>query len=100
MYESEEVIDEGVQGGEGAYLFGRELSWMRRLLRRLLRRLELRQRVGGIGRRLRCRRFGIDIPYLALLDRFGMPVGRSASSAGALKGTWNLQSEASSTRRA
>jgi len=92
MYEGEEVVDEGVQGGQGAYLFGRELGWMRRL--------QLRQRMGGIGRRLRRRRLGVQVAYPALLDRFGMPIGRSASSARALKGTWNLQREARSTRRA
>jgi hypothetical protein len=78
----EEVVDEGVERGEGAYLFGGELGRMRRL--------QLGQRMGGIGGRLRITRARAYIANPSLFDRFGMPVRRSASSARTLKSAWNL----------
>jgi hypothetical protein len=79
VYVCEEIVDEGVECGEGAYLFGGELGRMRRL--------QLGQRMGGIGGRLRIRRARVYIANPSLLDRFGMSVRRTASSARALKST-------------
>lgn len=48
MYIGKEVVNEGVEGREGAYLLGRELGWLRGLE---LGGLELGQGVGGTGGR-------------------------------------------------
>ena len=100
----EEVVDQGVHGAEGTQGLGGEL--------RGVRRLQLGQRVGGVGGRLR-RGVGVGVGMgvgggrvlvlvlqTTLLDGFGMAVGRPSPPAGALKGTRYLQRRARPARRA
>ena len=104
----EEVVDQGVHGAEGTQGLGGEL--------RGVRRLQLGQRMGGVGGRLR-RGVGVGmgvgmgggvgggrvlvlVLQTALLDGFSMAVGRSSPPAGALKGTRYLQRRARPARRA
>lgn len=93
VYVGEEVVDEGVERGQGAYLLGREVGGLRR-------RLELRQDVGGIGGRLGRWAVRVDGAHAALLDGFGMAIWWPTAAAGALKGAWDLESDTGSTGRA
>ena len=92
VYIGKEVVDEGIEGGQGAYLLGREVGW--------LGRLELCQGVCGVGGRLRGRGFRVDGVEAPLLDGLGMSIGRAAPSAGAIEGAWDLESYTGPTGRA
>lgn len=90
----EEVVDEGVHGRKRAYGLGGELCWVRRL--------QLGQRMGSIGGRLRRRgaRVRVAVGQPSLLDGLGMAVGGPAAATGAFKGAGDLESHAGATRRA
>lgn len=89
----EEVVDEGVHGGQRAYGLGGKLCNMRRL--------QLGQGVGGVGGRVRRRVARVQVVVeAALLDGLGMSIGRASSAAWAVKGAWDVEGDAGATWRA
>lgn len=90
----EEVVDEGVHGGQGADCLGGQLGRMGRL--------KLGQGMSGargrLGRRLS--RVRVGLAQAPLLDGLRMSIGRSSSPAGALKGARDLEGQAGATWRA
>jgi hypothetical protein len=89
----EEVVDERVDGGERADGLSGQL------LR--LGRLQLGEGMGGIGGGLGrvASSVRVNVVQPPLLDVFGVSVGRSPPAAGAIKGAWDLERDAGSTRR-